>query len=55
MAKEQSDSERDEKLAENRKASGDAARKQLGIPAKKRREDENHAGVKIVPKPTDEK
>jgi len=55
MAKEQSDSEREEKLAENRKASGDAARKQLGIPAKKQREGENQAGVPIVRKPTEDK
>ncbi len=39
MAKQQTEHERKEKMAENRKASGEAARKQLGIPAKKKRED----------------
>jgi len=40
MAKEQTDSEREKKMAENRKASGDAARKELRIPAKKKRENQ---------------
>jgi hypothetical protein len=43
VAKQQSDSEREQKLAENRKASGDAARKQLRIPAKKSRENPDQA------------
>lgn len=53
MAKEQTDSERKAKLAENRKASGEAAKKQLRIPAKKNREDANQAAARSVRKPAE--
>jgi hypothetical protein len=48
MAKEQDEQTREKQIKANRKEATDKAKKQLGIPKKKSREDLNRAAFRIV-------
>ena len=55
MAKEQDAQAREEQIKANSKKAVDEAKRQLGIPQKKSREDFNRAGIRIVKKATEKK
>ena len=55
MAKEQDAQAREKQIKANSKQAVDEAKRQLGIPQKKNREDFNKAGFRIVRKATEKK